>query len=81
MNKLVRYSLYSLFIVVVWNIIRFFLETIYVNKLTESYINFVTKYYLNLVIFVFCFLLLFIIEPIVTKFVKKKFSNLEINST
>ena len=81
MNKFLKYALYSFIIVVVWNIIRFFLETIYVNKLTEDYTVFTTKYHLNIIIFIFTFICLFFIEPFAYKIIKNKNTNAELPSS
>ncbi len=81
MNKFLKYALYSFIIVVVWNIIRFFLETIYVNKLTDEYTTFTTKYHLNIIIFIFTFICLFFIEPFAYKMAVGKKANAELPSS
>ena len=81
MNKFLKYALYSFMIVVIWNIIRFFLETIYVNKLTDEYTTFTSKYHLNIIIFIFTFICLFFIEPFAYKIAVGKNANAELPSS
>lgn len=67
MNRLLQIVLSCAGIVIIWNIMRYFLETIYANRLTEEYIVFTTQYHLNIILFVFCFFLFITIDYFMNK--------------
>lgn len=64
MNTFIQAGIAGVFIVIIWNMMRYFLESIYINRLTNDYIVFTTGHGLNIILFIFSFLLFLILKQV-----------------
>ena len=62
MNKLLFSFICALFVLFIFNLIKFFLENTYQNKLPEKYIEYSSKKYLQGAIFILAFVVSILID-------------------